>query len=81
MSTDRSVEEIVKAAWCSVLGVEVASPDDDFFESGGHSFAAMQLMTKVEAALPISFPLDLLFDGPLKTVIEECETRLGTKAS
>lgn len=81
MSTGLSIDEIVTTAWCSALGVEEASPADDFFESGGHSFAAVQMMTQVEAALPIAFPLDLLFDGRLETVIEECASRLAATAA
>lgn len=81
MSTDISVETIVHAAWCSVLGIKEASPGDNFFASGGHSFAAVQLMTKVETALSIAFPLELLFEGSLETVVRDCELRLAAPSA
>jgi acyl carrier protein len=77
MKADRSAEEIISTAWCQVLGIEDAAPSDDFFTSGGHSFAALQLMTIVESSLSIEFPLECLFSGSLEALVKECEARLA----
>lgn len=71
-----SIEEIVTESWCEVLSVSDATPDENFFVSGGHSFAAVELMAKVQAALSIEFPFELfLTDGTLRTLIDECVRR------
>ncbi|GAA4834677.1 phosphopantetheine-binding protein [Kitasatospora terrestris] len=78
MSSDPPVDRTVIDAWCEALGVPTADLGDDFFASGGHSFAAVQLMTAVESALPITFPLETLFSDNLEAVIKECEARMPT---
>jgi acyl carrier protein len=79
VSTEPSATEIIRTAWCTVLGIETAAPSDDFFASGGHSFAAVQLMTAVEASIPIDFPLEILFSDTLEAVTKECELRLAER--
>lgn len=59
---DRSA---VDAAWLSarlavILGIHAVGPDDDFFELGGDSPAAVVLMSEIEAATGILFPIDTL---------------------
>lgn len=74
-----SVEQVVKKSWCEVLKIQDAELDDNFFMSGGHSFAAVELMRKVESDLPIKFPFEaFLTDGSLQALIDECERLLNT---
>ncbi|WP_433607218.1 phosphopantetheine-binding protein [Dactylosporangium sp. CA-139114] len=81
MNPANPVEQIVTAAWLEVLGTDSAAPHDAFFESGGHSFAAVQLLTAVQSALAVEFPLELLFSGTLRTLIAECTQRVEAKAA
>ena len=58
------VEKTTAGIWASVLGVERVGVDDDFFEMGGHSVQAAQIMTRLRAAFPLHLPLALLFQSP-----------------
>jgi thioesterase domain-containing protein/acyl carrier protein len=43
-----------------ILGIQTVGPDDDFFELGGDSPAAVVLMSEIEAETGILFPIDTL---------------------
>ncbi len=47
-----------------VLGVDRVGPDDDFFELGGDSLTATQLMTRVRETLCGGVPLTAIFEAP-----------------
>ncbi|MGA9770770.1 MAG: phosphopantetheine-binding protein, partial [Blastocatellia bacterium] len=70
-----SIEEEAAAYFCRVLGVEKVSIHDDFFQLGGHSLAAMQLVALAREAFSIDLPLRQFFTKPtveqLAQVIEE----------
>jgi acyl carrier protein len=53
------------AAWTNVLGRQ-AGPDDDFFELGGNSLVAVQLVGEISRAFKADVPVAQLFD--LRTV-------------
>jgi thioesterase domain-containing protein/acyl carrier protein len=57
--------QAIDAEWLCVrlaviLGIQTVGPDDDFFELGGDSPAAVVLMSEIEAATGILFPIDTL---------------------
>jgi acyl carrier protein len=58
------VEEAVAAIWVSVLGIERVGVHDSFFEVGGHSLAATQVVSRVREALRVELPLRRLFETP-----------------
>lgn len=73
-----TVEEIVRRSWCEVLNLTEATPGANFFLVGGHSFAAVELMTKVEAALPVAFPfVEFLSLGTLECLVEDCVRQMA----
>lgn len=54
------VEETVAAIWTKLLGQRVFGRDDDFFERGGDSIAATQLVLELEKSFGRPMPPDLL---------------------
>jgi amino acid adenylation domain-containing protein len=69
------IEEEAAGYFCQVLGIDKVSIHDDFFQLGGHSLAAMQLVTLVREAFSIDLPLRQFFTKAtveqLARVIEE----------
>jgi len=65
------VEELLAEIWRSVLGTAQVSRHDDFFQLGGHSLSAMQMLVRVRSALSLHMPLAVLFERPsLKSLAE-----------
>ena len=50
--------------WQTVLGLDSASPDDDFFEVGGHSLLAARLLSRIEVAFGCRVTMADLFSEP-----------------
>jgi amino acid adenylation domain-containing protein len=68
-------EEVLADLWSRVLQVERVGVHDNFFERGGHSLLAMQLVSRVREAFQVELPLRSLFEKPtiseLVLLIEE----------
>jgi amino acid adenylation domain-containing protein len=64
LSTPESMEDLVSGIWRAVLGVTRLAPDEDFFDIGGDSFRAVQVMGAVRDALGRKVPLDVLLRRP-----------------
>jgi len=47
-----------------VLGADDASMDDDFFDLGGNSLSAVQLMASIRERLDVDLSIGLLFEYP-----------------
>lgn len=56
------IQEMVGSMWCQVLNRERIGPDENFFQSGGDSLLATQLMLYLRARLKIELPLRVLFE-------------------
>jgi thioesterase domain-containing protein/acyl carrier protein len=50
--------------WRDVLQVRAIDPDDDFFDSGGHSLLAVSLFARIENEMGIRLPLSTIFESP-----------------
>jgi amino acid adenylation domain-containing protein/non-ribosomal peptide synthase protein (TIGR01720 family) len=71
-----SAEDILAAIWQEVLGLERVGIEDNFFDLGGHSLTAVQVLSRVRAAFDVEVPLRRVFEAStiaqLALVVEEC---------
>ncbi|HEX5708647.1 MAG TPA: amino acid adenylation domain-containing protein, partial [Pyrinomonadaceae bacterium] len=63
-SAGNVAEAALAAVWAEVLGIEPPGVDDNFFEIGGHSLKAAQVMSRVRDAFGVNLPLRSLFEAP-----------------
>jgi amino acid adenylation domain-containing protein len=61
------VAEYLAGVWQEELGVDRVGADDDFFELGGTSLTAMQVMLRLCREFSIDLPLETLFTHPVLT--------------
>jgi acyl carrier protein len=68
MTTDHTatvtLPERVRAAWRQSLGRDDFTETDNFFQVGGQSLRAMQVMKHLGGELGVRLPARLLFDNP-----------------
>jgi len=57
-----STEAMVAEIFSAVLGVPGAGPDDDFFDLGGNSLVAVQLIEQIRTVTGLKLPMRTLFD-------------------
>ena len=58
------VEEILANIWAEFLTVERVSIDDNFFDLGGHSLRAMQVISRVRQVFAVELSVRGLFEHP-----------------
>jgi len=83
-------EETVAEIWSSVLGFEKVGIQDNFFDLGGHSILAIQIMLRLSDRFRTLLPLRMLFEKPnveelaleiTKTLIERDQAKLRRSLS
>jgi len=57
-------EEALARIWRELLGVERVGAFDNFFERGGHSLLAAQLVYRVRESFAVEAPLQAIFETP-----------------
>jgi amino acid adenylation domain-containing protein len=57
-------EEILSGIWTEVLQMEKLSVDEDFFEVGGNSLAAIQIMARVNESFELDLSVNKIFEKP-----------------
>jgi acyl carrier protein len=57
-------EEQLARMWREVLEAERVGVEDDFFELGGDSIAATQLISRINDAFAVNLSLSAFFDSP-----------------
>ncbi|MEW2516841.1 condensation domain-containing protein [Actinacidiphila alni] len=62
------LERTVARAWATVLGIDRVGAHDDFFDLGGESLLAMQLITRLREELGVSLSVRSFFDAGTPTV-------------
>jgi acyl carrier protein len=58
------IERTVAGLWADVLGHVVLSVHDNFFEAGGNSLTAMQLLARIQHSFGVELSIKALFDCP-----------------
>ncbi|SNT48390.1 non-ribosomal peptide synthase/polyketide synthase, partial [Rhodococcoides kyotonense] len=72
------VEEIVAGVFADVLGIDRVGLDDDFFELGGNSLIATQVVSRVGAALNARVPVRVLFEAStVEALAARAESHVG----
>jgi amino acid adenylation domain-containing protein len=59
-----SIEEALVKIWTDVLELDQVGVHDNFFDLGGHSLAATQVISRVVNTFPLQLPIKALFDSP-----------------
>jgi amino acid adenylation domain-containing protein len=59
-----AVEEILVGIWSQVLERERIGVHDNFFEIGGHSLSATQVMSRIRSAFHVEIPVRQIFESP-----------------
>ncbi|MFG3558435.1 amino acid adenylation domain-containing protein [Micromonospora sp. NPDC047557] len=75
-----ALEQVIASAWTDVLGSppeRVPDVQTSFFHSGGHSLLAHQLMARVNDALGLVMPVQLLFEAPSIAALAEAARALA----
>ena len=62
-ASDNLTEFRLRRTFARVLHIEGIGADDDFFESGGHSLAAVRLMAAIEQDFGVRLPVAMLFQA------------------
>jgi len=58
------VEEVLAGMWAGLLEIDRVGVRDNFFQLGGHSLRAAQVMARVRDLFQVELPLLALFHGP-----------------
>jgi len=59
-----ALEQTLMGIWQEVLSRQQITPDDNFFDIGGHSLRATKLVTQLRKQLGISVPVSKIFQHP-----------------
>ena len=65
------IEEAIADIWIELLGVESIGAHDNFFERGGHSILAVQLLSRIRRTFDVEPPLGAFIDDPILSRMAE----------
>lgn len=63
-SDEASIEARLREMWCAAFGVESVRPDENFFELGGDSLTAVDLVEEIRRGLGVNVGIAVIFDHP-----------------
>ena len=71
-------ETRLASLWREVLGVQIITATDNFFEKGGYSLLALRLYGRIEQEFGVRLPLPTLFQAPTLEALAEVITQKTT---
>lgn len=74
------IEEIIAGIWSSVLGKERVGLNDNFFDHGGYSLLATQVVSRLRHAFHLDIPVRLIFEAPTVNSLAQCIKQLRQTA-
>jgi acyl carrier protein len=77
---ETDLQKQIATIWNQVLGIEKIGIDSNFFNIGGHSLLAMQVISRLSDSLNLDIPLRLMFEKPTVRGFAEAVTDLQTGA-
>ena len=63
VAPETRTEKIIASVWRNLLKVKKVGVHDKFFDLGGHSLIATQIIARIRESFKIDLPLKLLFEG------------------
>jgi amino acid adenylation domain-containing protein len=70
-ASDDEIEQYLMALWSRELGQPV-SPEDNFFECGGHSLMSFRIISAVQAKFNVKLPVIQLYQDPVLKDFAAC---------
>jgi 2-polyprenyl-3-methyl-5-hydroxy-6-metoxy-1,4-benzoquinol methylase/acyl carrier protein len=67
------LERVLADMWAQILQIDQVGVRDNFFEIGGHSLLAMQVIVRIRSSLSIDIPMSVLFGFP---TVEQLSTQV-----
>jgi len=72
-------EEIIANIFALILGLPKVGIDDNFFNLGGHSLKATELISRLRETFPIEIPIRSIFECPTVALLDATITELRTQ--
>ena len=72
-------QRYLAAVWCELIGVERVRPSDNFFDIGGHSLLAMELVARVRRETRVRLNLLDVATGTMASLATELPDIAGTE--
>ena len=70
-TTPASTPDRLRGLWARILGHDQIAPDDDFFDLGGDSLTAIDLMAQIRELFDIELTVGFLFEAPTLAELAE----------
>lgn len=64
VAPSNEIEQTIANTWESILGIEAIGIHDDFFELGGNSLMAIQIISRLREIYCVDLPVNVFFETP-----------------
>jgi acyl carrier protein len=73
-------EEAIAEMWQALLGIERVGVDDNFFDLGGQSLLALQLLSRMRERFGVELSVHTIFNAPTVAQLAELVREAGDTA-
>ncbi|KPA18710.1 plipastatin synthase subunit D [Candidatus Magnetomorum sp. HK-1] len=77
MPPENEQQEKLAVIWKEILDCDSVGIDDNFFESGGHSLMAIQIISRIHKIFDVEVSINTFFDNPNIRLLSEIITNQG----